>query len=220
MNTAFRPSKADVELKFSGPRSTVAIWPRRMIVSPRVATTSLVELLGRFERGLGIDVLLREVGLHFAGRGGEVVGRKRIADIERRDAEATPSCPGSSQTRMAKVEPPRISAEATPLIACRLRPHHAIEIVADLRRRHLLALEADVHQREASAGGALHHRIIGLFRQHALDLVHLRQHVSQGAVGIGIEAKLQRDGRDVLRRTRLDRVDTFRRGHGLLQAAS
>ena len=86
-NTALSPSKDEDESKSCGPRSTVAIWPSRMIVSPRVATTSLLELLGLLERRLGIDVLLGEVALHLAGGGGEVVVGERVADIERRDAE-------------------------------------------------------------------------------------------------------------------------------------
>ena len=187
------------KLLFSGPRSTLAIWPKRMIVSPRVATTSCAN-----SSGFSSEVCaLMFFWVNSAFTSPAAVVKLLAANALRTSSGVMPSeaiLSGSSHTRMAKVEPPRISADATPLIACSLRPDHAVEVIADLRRRHLLALEADVHQRKASARRALHHRIVRRFRKHALDLVHLRQHVGKRAVAIGIKAKLESDRRNVLRR--------------------
>ena len=55
-----------------------------------------------------------------------------------------------------------------------------------------------------------------LRRQDAAHLIDLRQHVGDGAVGVGVEAQVERHRADVLPRGRGQRVDAFGAGDGLL----
>ena len=118
MNTAFTPSNAAAKLLFSGPSSSLAIWPSRMIVSPRVATTSCSN-----SSGLSSEVCaLMFFWVNSAFTSPAAVVKLLAAKAFRTSSGVMPSeaiLSGSSHARMAKVEPPRISADATPLIACR-----------------------------------------------------------------------------------------------------
>ena len=79
-----------------------------------------------------------------------------------------------------------------------------------------LAVEGQVHQRSALASLLDDDRVLGLARQHALDLLDLRQHVGHGPIRIGIEAQIERDDADVLLRGGRERVDALRARHRLL----
>ncbi len=139
------------------------------------------------------------IAFDLAGGGCEVVGLQRRADVERRHAEC----------RHAVGIEPDAHGEGLPAENFRVRHaadrlqsrlHHAIEVVADLRGRHHIGIESDVHERKALAGRAGNHRVVRLARQNALDLVDFRQHVRRRPVGIGIELEIEGHGADVLRR--------------------
>ncbi len=116
MNTAFTPSNAAEKLLFSGPSSTLAIWPSRMTVSPRVATTSCSN-----SSGFSSEVwALMFFWVNSAFTSPAAVVKLLAVNALLTSRGVMPSeaiLSGSSHTRMAKVEPPRISADATPLIA-------------------------------------------------------------------------------------------------------
>ena len=161
----------------------------------------LAERLGGVERGQRVDADLGVVALHFAGGGGEVVGRQRVAHVVGADAE---------RRHPLRVEPDAhgegLAAEdlrvGDAVDGLQLRLDDADEIVGDLRRRHHRRIERQVHQREALPGLLDDHRIVGVLRQHAAHLIDLGQRVGHRAVGIGVEAQVQGDGRDVLLRSR------------------
>ena len=115
-NTALRPSKAEVESKVWGPRSTVAIWPRRMTVSPRVATTSCSKAAGVSSEVWALMFCCVKSPFTWPA----AVVKLFCASAFETSSGVMPSeaiLSGLSQTRMAKVAPPRISASATPEMA-------------------------------------------------------------------------------------------------------
>ncbi len=175
----------------------------------------LAERLGVVERGQRVDADLGVVALHLAGGGDEVVGDERVADVVGGDA---------ARRHLDRVEP---DAHGEGLAAENLRVGDAVdrlqlrlddadEIVGDLRRGHHRRIERQVHQRGALPGLLDDDRIVGVLRQHAAHLVDLRQRVGHRPVGIGVEAQVQGDGRDVLLRGRRQRVDAVGARHRLL----
>ena len=113
MNTAFSPSNTEDELALSGPSSMRAMLPRRISVSPRWATTSWPKAWALFSDVWALIVNLTKSPLIWPGA--EV---KLLAARAARTSLGVMFSPamrsGSSQTRMAKVWPPRIWALATP----------------------------------------------------------------------------------------------------------
>ena len=174
----------------------------------------LAEGLRAVEGGQRVDADLGEVALHLARGGGEIVGRERRAHIVGRH-------PLRRHTR--GIEP---DAHRENLAAEKLRVRDAIdglqaglddagEIVGDLRRRHHVGIEAHVHERKTLSRLLDDDGIIGLARQEATHLVDLGQRVRHRPVGIGVEPQVERDRRDVLLRTRHQRVDALRARHRL-----
>ena len=187
----------------------------RTSASPRAATTSWPKASALSSEVCGVDRGLDEVALDLAGGGGEVVGGKRGAHLQRRDAE---------RRHFLRVEPDahgeRLPAEdlrvGDAVDGLQLGLHHARQVVGDLRRGQHVAVERQVHERRGLARLLDDDGVHGLLRQDAAHLVDLGQHVGDGAVRVGVEAQVERHRADVLLRGRAQRVDAFGAGHRLL----
>ena len=175
----------------------------------------LAESLGAVERGQSVDADLGVVAFDLACGRGEVVGGERGAHVVRGDAER-------GHPRRVKPDPhrERLSAEDLRVgdAVHRLQPrlNDACEVVGDLRGGHHVRIERQVHEGEALTGLLDDDRIVGVARQEAAHLVHLREGVGHRPVGIGIEPEVEGDRRHVLLRTRDQRVYAFRARDRLL----
>ena len=163
---------------------------------------------GAVERGVRVDADLGIVALHLARRRGEIVGVERVAHVIGRDAE---------RGHPDRIEPDA-HGEGLPAQDLRIGDavdrlqaglHDAREIVGDLRGRHHVRIERQVHQGEALPGLLDDDGIVGFARQQAAHLVDLRERVGHRPVGIGVEAQVEGDRRDVLLRGRDERVDAL-----------
>ncbi len=174
------------------------------------------EGLGRLEVGGSIDAGDHQLALHLAGGGEEVVLLHRLVDLAGGDAE---------RGHLHWVQP---QAHGEHLVAEDLRLgdtgqgrqlglDHPRQVVGDLRVVHLLAVEADVHQRRGIRGLLLQHRVLGVRRQLALHFVGLGQQLGDQAIGIGADPRVDGDGRIVLPAHRGHVVDAFGAGQALLQ---
>ena len=86
----------------------------------------------------------------------------------------------------------------------------ARQVLAHLGRRHLLALDREVHERELEAGALLDDRIEGIRGQLVAHLLHLGDDLGQRLVGIGVEEHVHLDGAHPERRGRGDVVGALR----------
>ena len=152
--------------------------------------------------------------LHLAGGGGEIVGGQRVLDVGGGDVACR---------HLGWVEPDAhgegLAAEdvgrSDPVDGLQARLDHPRQIVGDLRQGEHGRVERQVHERGGITGLLDHHRILRFARELVLHLRDLREHVGHRAIGVGVEAQVQRDRGDVLLRVRDQRVDAFGGSHGL-----
>ena len=117
MNTAFRPSNTEEESALSGPSSMVEKSASRISASPRVTTTSLPKAAGLSRAVSALMVVWTKSPFTWPAAVVKLLAESAL----RTSSGVTPSAAilsGLSQTRMAKVWPPRICALATPLMVC------------------------------------------------------------------------------------------------------
>ncbi|MCY1285977.1 hypothetical protein D9M70_349350 [compost metagenome] len=174
------------------------------------------EGLGGFQVGGGVHAGHHHLALHLAGGGEEVVLAHRVVDVAGGDAVGG---------HLHRVEP---EAHGELLVAEDFRLgdagqggelglDHPRQVVGDLRVVHLLAVEADVHQRRGVGGFLVEDRVLGVGRQLGLHLADLRQQLGHQAVGVGADVRVDGDHRVVLPAHRGHVVDAFGAGQALLQ---
>ena len=117
-NTAFRPSKTEEESALSGPSSMVAMSSSRISASPRVATTSLANAAGLSSEVSALMVVCTKSPFTWPAAVTKLLAASALRTSSGVMASAA-ILSGLSQTRMAKVCPPRICALATPSMVCR-----------------------------------------------------------------------------------------------------
>ena len=92
------------------------------------------------------------------------------------------------------------------------RLHHPHQVVGDLVVLQVLAGEGQVHGRDLVALLQLDHRVLGLGRQLAAQLVHLGRDLGQRLVGVVVQADVGLDDADAGRAARRDVVDALGAG--------
>ena len=174
------------------------------------------ERFRRLQLGVGVDAGDHVLALHFAGRREEVVLAHRLVHV----AGGNPI-----GRELHRVQP---EAHGEHLVAEDFRFGHARQrrqlglddprqVVGDLRVAQLVAVEADVHQRGGVGRLLVQHWVLGILRQLVLHRVGLAQQLGVEAIGVGTDARIDRDHRGVLLADRGHVVDAFGAGQTLLQ---
>jgi hypothetical protein len=96
------------------------------------------------------------------------------------------------------------------------RLNHPRQVVGDLRVAQILAEEADVHQCRGIGGFLAQHRVFGVLRQLVFHLIGLGQQFGEQAVGVGTDARVDRNHREILPADRGHVVDALGAGQALL----
>ncbi|MPL75498.1 hypothetical protein SDC9_21322 [bioreactor metagenome] len=172
------------------------------------------EGLGRLQRRFQGDRLGDVDVLGLARRRQEVRGLDRRQHLGGGDV-------ARSQLVGVDPDPHRVvrSADDADLGDARDRRHprldHALEVFGQLLGRHVRVDRRKVHQREGAPGALHDHRVIGFGGQLAAHLLHLRQHLGQGRVGVRTELHVDRHHRGRVHRGGGDVVDVLGRRHRL-----
>ncbi len=174
------------------------------------------EGLRRLQVGGGVDAGDHQLALHLAGGGEEVVLAHGVVDVAGGDAVG-----GHLHRVQPQAHGEHLVAEDLGLGDTRqggeLGLDHPRQVVGDLRVVHVLAVEADVHQRRGVGGFLVQHRVLGVGRQLRLHLADLRQQLGHQAVGVGADVRVDGDHRVVLPAHRGHVVDALGAGQALLQ---
>ncbi len=203
-------------------------WSSSTVATSRIRTMlhrrsrlhhHVLELTDILQAGIGDDVGDGEIAFRLAGRGLHVVGEQGGRDIG----------PGDAARRHALRVQPQAHGEAGAAgddggadtgHGRQHRLHRAGQIVGDLRRLHLIAGEAEDHDRSAGIAQCallVDDRIVGLTGNLVLHLLDLRQNLGQRLVGVIIELEIDGDAALPLAGAGGDVVDALGRGDRLLQ---